>query len=233
MVSPSAIRCVTTRRYSPREQVEGGDQERAGAAGGIDDAKAAQRGGVVAPEGALGLLLAARQRSDRRCSGTSLPCAVNSALKRSDERRPDRPLDKKAGDDVGRIDDALAFALGDFRRRFAAAFGAQFFQIGDRLLENVAEHRHRDFAPVVPVRQACELLGQLVRQYHRVGDRVGRKQSAIIGPDAAAFVANVDFIEKRLKILPVRLGSELVAGVRRSFQKLIRQQFGALGEGNE
>ena len=55
-------------------------------------------------------------------------------------------LDDEAGDEIGRIDDAFALALGGLRRRLTLRFCAHFFDIGDRLLEDMTEHADRNVA---------------------------------------------------------------------------------------
>ena len=112
------------------------------------------------------------------------------------ERNTDSALDQELRDDIRRIDDAELLLLGNLRRLLAAADRAQPLDIGDRLLEDVTENGDRHVAAIVPIGERGELFGQVIRQNDLVGNGIGSEQAAVIGPDAAALVANVDLVEE-------------------------------------
>ena len=163
-----------------------------------------------------------------------MPCAAHSAARRSSSERADRALDQKARHHVRRIDDAFALALRDRGRRFALALGLQPFDVGDRLLENMAENGDRHFAPIVPLAELGDILRERVRQDERVGERVFCEQAAIIGPDRR----DVRCRGRRRgtsarKLFQIGCGIEFVLLLGGVLQQPVRQKIGALGEGDE
>ena len=171
---------------APRHLVEGCDEKRAGAAGWIEDGEIAQRREIGLPEGDL----ARRLRLVHAMRGPKRGAAFV-------ERKRNRALDEKARHHVGRIDDPRALAFRDGGRRLALAVRLQLLDVGDRLLENMAEDGDRHFAPIIPLAELRDVLRQRIRQHERVGNFVLRKEAAVIRPDRQPFVAAIDGAEKR------------------------------------
>ena len=107
-------------------------------------------------------------------------------------------LDDETGDVVGRVDDAVALApaggagLFRFILDLTAGPSQQAFEVGNRLLEDVAEDGDADLGLVVVIADALEALTDLVRQGDAVDQRVGLEQAAIVFRDVELLVAPVD-----------------------------------------
>ena len=74
----------------------------------------------------------------------------------------DGVLHNKARDETRRIHNAFALTLGGFRQRFATYFSVLLFDIGNRLLKNMAEDRDRSLTFKVVSRDVPELIRDVV-----------------------------------------------------------------------
>jgi hypothetical protein len=154
------------RQHRPillRQSIEGGDEEGARAAGGVDDRQALQ---CFEPTAPIGDLLVRWDVTLAHAMPRAQFCAPFI------ERATNGLLDEEPRHHVRRVNDARPFALRHLRRRFAACCGPLFFDVGDRLLENVAEDGHRHFAAIIPIAERRDLLGERFRQNERIDDRV-------------------------------------------------------------
>jgi hypothetical protein len=107
-----------------------------------------------------------------------MPCAPAQRLKALGQRDPDRVLDEEADDlRAGGVDEAFFLLLCQLGRRLAASFGPQPLDVGDRLLENMADH----FPAVIPVPEFGDILRQLLRQDERVDERVIGEEPPLYG----------------------------------------------------
>ena len=149
------------------------------------------------------------------------------------QRAPDRLLDDEARHHVGRVDDAFALAFRDLGRRLAATLGLEPFDVGDGLLEDVAEHGDRHFAPVVPGAERCDVFGEAVGQQQGVDDGIVGEQAAVVGRYRHVVLAAIDQAEEPDEILPDRQRIEFILRFQRPFEQAIRQQVRAFGEGDE
>jgi hypothetical protein len=70
------------------------------------------------------------------------------------------------------------------------------------LLEYVAEHRYRYVAAIIPLAEPGHLLGESIRQFQGIGDRIGGEQPLVIGPHVKPVVALIDGAEQRLEVFP-------------------------------
>jgi hypothetical protein len=125
-----------------REIIEGGDEERPRATCGIDDGEAAQLLPIIQPNGALHL--------GRPIVGyTFFAFCLDNAVRVANGREAlgkspaDGFLDNEARDETGRIDDAIALALGGLGRFLALRLCPHGLDIGNGLLENMSEHADR------------------------------------------------------------------------------------------
>ena len=73
----------------------------------------------------------------------------------------------------------------------------------------------------------------MIRQDQCVGNFVFREEAAVVGPDRQPFVTGIDRAEESQKILPDRLRQEFAFLSRGTLQQPVRQEVGALREGDK
>ena len=207
-----------------RHLVKGRDQKSPGTAGRIDNGQCAQFRQIGQVERALRFIRLRRMDRFKRC-------------KTLFQRQANGALHQKARHHVRRIDHALLLALGDIGWCLAPAFGLEFLDIGDRLLEDMAQHGHRDFVLVVPLAEARDLLGQFIGQDQCIRHVVPRKQPAIISGNAhfaaGTVVAAIHIGKQGEKVFPDRLGQKVVFLLGCQLQQFFGQQVGALRKSDE
>ena len=142
----------------------------------------------------------------------------------------DTTLDQKARYDFRGVDYALALAFGNLGWFLATCLCPQTLDIGNRLLEDMTEHRDGDVAAVIPLTKICKVGCERIGNCQCIRDRIGRKQPAIVLPDMQMVVAPVDRLKKRLKVLPQGLRQECIARVLGPLKKLVRKQVRAFRE---
>ncbi len=227
------------------EHIEGSNEKSAGAAGGVEDAdfaegltpgvpekKLSQAGGVAH----LDVLFLGRRGGAvthfARC-GFGVEVGGAHGFAAVVQVAAEGLLDDEGGDAVGRVDDALFFALaadaaaggGFFLQRpeieiFAAGQFVKFFEVGDGLLEDVAEDVNADLGGEVVFAERLEQSTGVVRQNQAVENGVGAKQTAVVGGNVQRRIAFVDEAEQSLEVFPNWLGVEGVLLGKRLGQRV-------------
>ena len=242
------------------ELVERLDEERAAAAREVEDAEALEHllPGLPEPDERLALRFVQRgevvgirvgQHAARRARRFRL--VSESQFLEADTQDPaQRLLDIVAGDECRGVKRALLFPAGFCKSlvgRHAAGFEIlpKAFEVGDRLLEDVAEDVHvddradfgglgriRDFAgrAVIVFAEVAEKCADIVRDTQRVEDGIRREQAAVVGGDFQLGVAGIDRPEKAPEVFPDRLGVVGVAVGERAPHRVGREQAAVLAE---
>ena len=147
----------------------------------------------------------------------------------------DGPRHDEAGDEVRRVEDAVALALGTRRvRRLAPDAGADRFQVADGLLEDMAEDVDVQVGVVVVAGQAQHAFQRGVGDVERVQRRVFGEQAAVVAVDLHGRMAPVHRPEQPAQLLPARYRHKARALRRQGrAQHLARQQPGVLAKADE
>jgi len=133
-------------------------------------------------------------------------------------------LDNESGDKIRCIDDPFALALACLRRRRTLRVRAHLFDIGDGLLEDVAEHADRHVARKVIVGDFSEFLADEICKTQSVDDFVPGEKPAIVGWDFERGIAFIHGIEKSSEIFPSPIRTEFALLLPSIVDQLCGQQ---------
>ncbi len=221
------------------EEVEGHDQEDARPAGRIDDPQRSQPLTIGPPGLHFGRLPTPLDRGIVAEGRARLGMIADDAGEGFRQMRAERLGHDEAGDVVGRIDHPVPLAppagsgrlLG--RLVLAPRLRLQPFDVGDRLLEDVAEDGDGDLRGEVVAADRMEAFADGIRQAQPVDRGIGLEQAAIVARDPQRLAALVDRLEQADEIVPDRARVVRVPGLEGVAEGVARQEPGVLGEGDE
>jgi len=151
----------------------------------------------------------------------------------------ERVFDDVAGDVPRRVIDAGPFSLARNLllrgREHRFGIGADVFQVGNRLLEQVAQHVDVHFVAKVVVADLPEEIRPIVVQFQVVDFVVVLEQPAVVRADVESPVSLVDAAEQQAESQPARIGDQRESPhlAPRGVDRLGRKQFPVLAEGDE
>ena len=132
----------------------------------------------------------------------------------------DRLFDDEPRDEVGRVDHAFALLLRCAgRRRGDLRGGLLVLDVGDRLLENVAENVDRYLAFEIVIGDCGELFDQVIGQAESVDQRIRAEQATVVLWDIFGRTALVDPFEQLQHFIPFwsgKMAVRLGQGVRKA-----------------
>ena len=221
------------------EEVEGHDQEDARPAGRIDDPQASQPVAIRPPGLHLGRLPPPRDRGVVAEVRALLRVVAHDAVERLRQMRAERLGHDEAGDVVGGIDHPVPLAppagagrlLG--RLLLAARLRLQALDVGDRLLEDVAEDGDGNLRGEVVPADRVKAFADGIGQAQRVDRGIGLEQAAIVARDPQRLAALVDRLEQAEEIVPDRARVVRIPVLEGVAEGVARQEPGVLGEGDE
>ena len=207
--------------------VEGGHQEGARAAGQVQDLDGPQHLQVIQPDAPAGLV-------GEGPGATGSMAGLDPGQARG-EPAADGAGDDEAGDEVRGVEDAVAFAPGALPvGGLTADGGADGLQVGDGLLEDVAEDVDVEVGLEVVAGQGRDAVQALVGHLEPVEFRVFGEEPTVVAVDLHRRQAPVHRIEQSTELLPARDLDE-ARGFRRQClgEDLRGQQAGVLTETDE
>jgi hypothetical protein len=147
----------------------------------------------------------------------------------------DGACDHEAGDEIRGVEDAVALASRALPVvALAANLGADGFQVGDRLLEDVTQDVDVQIGLEVVVRECTDAVERGIGHHQGIERGILGEQTAVVGVDLHRRQALVHRLEQTAELLPARdLDEALGLHGQGAVEHLGRQEADVLAEADE